>query len=271
MNIRTFNKIIVLAISLTVSMFAIAVDDPAPVATPIKPPVATPGGGGGGPETPTPEKPEDEKEEEAAEAAHPPATEAGSGGTTTPEPDICILGCVTLLGSNQKISITEIQKAHGVDYEVTLLDDALTVTAFGVTNIENDDYDTINENRFWESEYLSENAWNAGFEFTYLTNQVLTSALGLFDDLFGLEEDHVAFFYRTNSLTAIKGEGALDFKNTASGFSLSLAVPLSEFAAFSGNNLVSQSSVNDVPEPSTLAIFALGLMGLASRRFNKKS
>tara|TARA_B110000467_G_C18294653_1_gene467099 strand:+ start:709 stop:1509 length:801 start_codon:yes stop_codon:yes gene_type:complete len=27
----------------------------------------------------------------------------------------------------------------------------------------------------------------------------------------------------------------------------------------------------DVPEPSTLAIFALGIMGLASRRFNKKS
>jgi hypothetical protein len=29
--------------------------------------------------------------------------------------------------------------------------------------------------------------------------------------------------------------------------------------------------VNQVPEPSTLAIFALGLMGLASRRFMKKS
>ena len=30
-------------------------------------------------------------------------------------------------------------------------------------------------------------------------------------------------------------------------------------------------SATDVPEPSTLAIFALGLMGLASRRFMKKS
>jgi hypothetical protein len=253
MNIRTFNKIIVLAISLTVSMFALAVDsadDAAAAAAAIPEGPATP-------KTPP--------------ASQPPASAPGGGATAPPVSNVCILGCVTLLGSNAKISITEIQKAHGVDYEVTLLDDALTVTAFGVTNIENDDYDTINENRFWESEYLSENAWNAGFEFTYLTNQVLTSALGLFDDLFGLEEDHVAFFYRTNSLTAIKGEGALDFKNTASGFSLSLAVPLSEFAAFSGNNLVSQSSVNDVPEPSTLAIFALGLMGLASRRFNKKS
>ncbi|MEP7703450.1 PEP-CTERM sorting domain-containing protein [Paraglaciecola sp. 25GB23A] len=32
-----------------------------------------------------------------------------------------------------------------------------------------------------------------------------------------------------------------------------------------------QRVVQDVPEPSTLAIFALGLMGLASRRFMKKS
>ena len=32
-----------------------------------------------------------------------------------------------------------------------------------------------------------------------------------------------------------------------------------------------QSSIQEVPEPSTLAIFALGLIGLASRRFKKKS
>ncbi|NQZ22998.1 MAG: PEP-CTERM sorting domain-containing protein [Colwellia sp.] len=30
-------------------------------------------------------------------------------------------------------------------------------------------------------------------------------------------------------------------------------------------------STQEVPEPSTLAIFALGMIGLASRRYNKKS
>ena len=30
-------------------------------------------------------------------------------------------------------------------------------------------------------------------------------------------------------------------------------------------------AVTQVPEPSTLAILSLGIMGLASRRFNKKS
>jgi hypothetical protein len=36
------------------------------------------------------------------------------------------------------------------------------------------------------------------------------------------------------------------------------------------DNLVINEQSTDVPEPSTLAIFALGIMGLASRRFKKK-
>jgi hypothetical protein len=39
---------------------------------------------------------------------------------------------------------------------------------------------------------------------------------------------------------------------------------------FSGT-LVQQDQTQDVPEPSTLAIFALGMIGLASRRFKKQS
>ncbi|WP_232771345.1 PEP-CTERM sorting domain-containing protein [Colwellia sp. 12G3] len=37
------------------------------------------------------------------------------------------------------------------------------------------------------------------------------------------------------------------------------------------NDLVRVRSVEAVPEPSTLAIFALGIIGLASRRFKKRS
>ena len=45
---------------------------------------------------------------------------------------------------------------------------------------------------------------------------------------------------------------------------------------FSGLNSSQQSSivnfnVTEVPEPSTLAVFALGLVGLASRKFKKKA
>jgi hypothetical protein len=37
------------------------------------------------------------------------------------------------------------------------------------------------------------------------------------------------------------------------------------------DNFVFDTAAQDVPEPSTLAIFALGLIGLSSRRFKKKS
>ena len=36
-------------------------------------------------------------------------------------------------------------------------------------------------------------------------------------------------------------------------------------------NIDTTPAVNAVPEPSTLAIFALGMIGLASRRFKKQS
>jgi hypothetical protein len=38
-----------------------------------------------------------------------------------------------------------------------------------------------------------------------------------------------------------------------------------------GGMFLRSSGITDVPEPSTLAIFALGLMGLASRRFKKQA
>jgi hypothetical protein len=38
-----------------------------------------------------------------------------------------------------------------------------------------------------------------------------------------------------------------------------------------GGMFLRSSDITDVPEPSTLAIFALGLMGLASRRFKKQA
>ena len=43
--------------------------------------------------------------------------------------------------------------------------------------------------------------------------------------------------------------------------------------AYDDNNVYFSAAITatDVPEPSTLAIFALGLMGLVSRRFKKQA
>jgi hypothetical protein len=48
------------------------------------------------------------------------------------------------------------------------------------------------------------------------------------------------------------------------------ATPSSDYTSNYVTTNFTQSTVNSVPEPSTLAIFALGLMGLASRRFKKQ-
>lgn len=46
--------------------------------------------------------------------------------------------------------------------------------------------------------------------------------------------------------------------------------PEQDFAVFDSLSFVN-ADVQDVPEPSTIAIFALGLMGLASRKFKKEA
>jgi hypothetical protein len=43
----------------------------------------------------------------------------------------------------------------------------------------------------------------------------------------------------------------------------------SEWTTISGLQISDSEAANAVQEPSTLAIFAIGLMGLASRRFKK--
>jgi hypothetical protein len=77
--------------------------------------------------------------------------------------------------------------------------------------------------------------------------------------------DVVDSFFTNNT-----GGGAFAGPLTLSGAgirSLSWEDPGFNFAAIDNMSI----STAEVPEPSTLAIFALGLMGLASRRFMKKS
>ena len=46
---------------------------------------------------------------------------------------------------------------------------------------------------------------------------------------------------------------------------------LEEIDCYTNCGSLQNDPVVDVPEPSTLAIFTLGLIGLASRRFKKKA
>ena len=83
--------------------------------------------------------------------------------------------------------------------------------------------------------------------------------------------------YLSNLLMDTGGWG--DYEDTFIGVSSSLFFSFQDWTgaargntprdAFFDNIVI--TNVTDVPEPTTLAIFALGLMGLASRRFKKQS
>lgn len=174
---------------------------------------------------------------------------------------------VKLTGSNGAVVIDEIGVSDGVEYEVSIMDTNLTLTAFGVTNVVDSTYSAAQEKLNWSAIYLTKSEWDTGEVFSYLGEDVLTTALGSFDSLFGLTEDAVAWFWQTSNQTI--DELGYNSGIAHTGFKLVHAVDFSEFAAFNGNNLASQSI--DVPEPSALVTFALGLMGLGVRRFNKQA
>ena len=179
---------------------------------------------------------------------------------------------VTLLGSNNKVNIIERDNdPNGVTYDLDILDDSLSITAFGVTNRDEPDYYTATNRGSWDSVYISQTEWDSGLDITYKGISVITNELGSFAELYGLDDDAVAFFWandtdvsREITSTNIGTWGGID--NT---FWLAIASKFSQFAAFNGMNVVSQSVQSNVPEPSTLAIFALGIAGLCVRRFKK--
>jgi hypothetical protein len=173
----------------------------------------------------------------------------------------------TLIGVNGRVIIEENQVGANLDYNIAVLDEQLSITSFGVTN-QASEYTASAEGRDgWTGEFLTKEQWDDGFKFNSLGSSFTTANLARFESLFGLNEEAVAWFWinSTNSDTALtKRDGII-----TNVFKLYGAVAASEFVTFSGSELVSKSY--NVPEPSILLILALGMMGLAVRRFNKQS
>jgi len=85
-----------------------------------------------------------------------------------------------------------------------------------------------------------------------------------FSELFGITAGTFGSTYAHVEGVGIIGHGGYDAGGLLAGFEN----PRSDYT---GVALVRDSTEShDVPEPSTLAIFALGLMGIASRRFKKQ-
>jgi hypothetical protein len=173
----------------------------------------------------------------------------------------------TLIGVNGKVLIEENQVGDNLDYNITILDELLSITSFGVTNRASDYFASADGRDGWMGKFLTKEQWDDGFQFDYLGSTPTTADLASFESLFGLDEEAVAWFWLSseNLDTALtKDDGTI-----TDVFKLYEAKAFSQFVAFNGSTLVSQS-VN-VSEPSIIIILALGMTGLAVRRFKKKS
>ncbi len=116
--------------------------------------------------------------------------------------------------------------------------------------------------------------WNSGQSVEVQFNG-LTSYFGMF---WGSMDNYnfVDFYSGANLLTTITGmaqvntNGFIDFTADTTADQFDRVVLRSHDGAFEFDNFAATaSSSTAVSAPSTLAIFALGLMGLASRRFKK--
>lgn len=121
-----------------------------------------------------------------------------------------------------------------------------------------------------------------GLDSTFLNNLYLPTgyADAMFNPVDELLEVVFQFEQADGFKFALEIDSSLDFLGVDIGnpnvgdfaFILSDDFQTNEFTAF-GNPLIGAERVDTatVPEPSTLAIFALGMFGLASRKFTKKN
>ena len=105
------------------------------------------------------------------------------------------------------------------------------------------------------------------------TDAMFNSVDELLEVVFQLgKEDGFKFAFEIDSSLDFLGVDTINPNVGDFAFILSDNFQINEWISF-GNPLVGAERVDTatVPEPSTLAIFALGIFGLANRKFNKKS
>ena len=100
---------------------------------------------------------------------------------------------------------------------------------------------------------------------------ILFGSDGLFNVTFDDEAlNNLSTGNSVGSYKSLESLSAFDGQNITGTWTLSI---FDDYQPGENNNLISYSitaTTTSVPEPSTLAIFALGIMGLASRRFKKQ-
>jgi hypothetical protein len=180
-----------------------------------------------------------------------------------------------LYGNGDLVDIIEIEDDYfGLTYEVSLAQGVM-IDSFAVSN---NGFGSWMPPGFWEHTYgvdewsytwISAAMWDGSFSLAsplQAPSPFNTNDLGLFADLFGTGELGAYIFTSNNEIFDLGGP-----VNSNSPHTFNVGGMFdSEFIAMFNGVIIDGSKPEPVPEPSTLAIFALGMMGLASRRFKKQ-
>jgi len=182
-------------------------------------------------------------------------------------------GVIEVLSGHNGITIKEYNSdPNTLLYDVSNLS-GQDIHAFGVSsNTYAGEMDNeFNDNTFttfhgWTATQLSRSDWFTAIGYFQSSNEGYDLS---FQTLFG--NDNYINWYQLAPENGAVGISELELIGK---FGIKSADASSEFIAFNEFNQVidySSTSQVKVPEPSTLAIFALGMMGLASRRFKKQA
>jgi hypothetical protein len=179
---------------------------------------------------------------------------------------------VPIVGTSGLVTITETADGEELKYGVALAAD-VTVTAFAVSNDNAfgipagqwTDADTNGGIPYWSMVYLTAALWDSGFDvYREMPEEGppdITRGIGTFASLFGSAEKG-AFLFAASVYAMNSPFYNYDFYVNA--------FTASEFIALNGATIVDGSALA-VHEPTSFAILALGLFGLASRRLKKQS
>ncbi len=171
-----------------------------------------------------------------------------------------------LSGTNGQVDVGELLVSPGNgEYFLDILGTSIQVFGFAVSINTVTEPDT--DRSGWEADFVSQAAWDLGFDINEVEGGLLTTDIGPFSDFFGTDLFANLYYNETGSDIGENSDTDQPFPTVGNGeFTFATGEPGSHFVAFTATGgVISQS----LPEPSTIVLLGSGLAGIIAWRMRK--